>query len=98
MKKKLISILCSVAMVLSLAACGNGGNSKSADSKDEASKKDGLTKVSIGMVTWPDFMLFYLADEKGIFEKNGLDVDIQEFASTTDNSSAFIAGNLDFNR
>lgn len=90
MMKKIISIVCSLAMVFSLTACGNGGK------ESESQTKDGLTKVSIGMVTWPDFMLFYLADKEGIFEKNGLDVDIQEFSSTTDNSSAFIAGNLDF--
>lgn len=96
MKKKVISMLCAVAMVLSLVGCGNNGGSNTSAQSGENKGEEGLTKVSLGMVTWPDFMLFYLADEKGIFEKNGLDVDIQEFSSTTDNSNAFIAGNLDF--
>ena len=41
-------------------------------------------------------MFFYLAKEKGIFEKNGLDVTIQEFASTTESSNAFVGGQIDF--
>lgn len=101
MKKKGIGILC--AVMLTISACGSSNQQTvseqtkgtMAESETSGNAKQ-LTKVSLGMVTWPDFMLFYLADETGIFEQNGLDVDIQEFASTTDNSSAFIAGNLDF--
>ncbi|MGN1318235.1 MAG: aliphatic sulfonate ABC transporter substrate-binding protein [Lachnospirales bacterium] len=87
--KKLISLLMSVVMAFSLSACGGGET-------ETASSENGLTKVTLGMVPWPAFEIFYLADEKGIFEKNGLDVDIQEFSSTTDNSSAFVGGQLDF--
>lgn len=87
--KKFICILLSLIMTFSLVACGN-------KEAEKGSSESGLTKVSLGMVPWPAFELFYLAEEEGIFEKNGLDVDIQEFSSTTDNSSAFVGGQLDF--
>lgn len=89
--KKLVSLLMSAVMVFSLSACG-GGTTEA----ETASAESSLTQVTLGMVPWPAFELFYLADEKGIFEKNGLDVEIQEFSSTTDNSSAFVGGQLDF--
>lgn len=87
--KKFIYSLISLFMVFTLFACGVG---KAKPNLTE----DGLTKVTLGMVPWPAFELFYLADEEGIFEKNGLDVEIQEFSSTTDNSTAFVGGQLDF--
>lgn len=89
MKKKIIFLLSVILVLSSLTACG--GKAESADTNE-----GGLTEVSLGMVPWPAFELFYLADEKGIFEKNGLKVDIREFASTTDNSSAFVGKQLDF--
>lgn len=87
--KKFICYLLSLVMVCTMFACGDGKTNSN-------STENGLTKVTLGMVPWPAFELFYLADEKGIFEKNGLDVEIQEFSSTTDNSSAFVGGQLDF--
>lgn len=87
--KKFMYCLISLVMVFALSACGSGKS-------ETQSTEDGLTKVTLGMVPWPAFEMFYLAEEKGIFEKNGLDVDIQEFSSTTDNSSAFVGGQLDF--
>lgn len=91
MKKKILSSILAAFMIFSLTACGNGKTTDS-DAKTEGK----LTKVTLGMTTWPTNELYYLAKEKGIFEKNGLDVDIQEFTSTTESSNAFIGGKLDF--
>jgi NitT/TauT family transport system substrate-binding protein len=41
-------------------------------------------------------MFFYLADEQGFFEKNGVKVNIQEFSSTTESTNAFAGGQIDF--
>ncbi len=99
MKKKILSLVLAVTMVLSLSACGSkaGGASAGTESAN-ASESDGseLTEVTLGTVAWPTNMMFYLAQEKGIFKENGLDVKIQEFSSTTDSSSAFIGGQTDF--
>ncbi|ALP91417.1 ABC transporter substrate-binding protein [Clostridium butyricum] len=90
MKKRILSILCAATMMLTLCACGNSGN----ESGSSEGKK--LTKVTLGMTTWPTNELYHLAKEKGIFEQNGLDVNIQEFSSTTDSLSAFAGGKIDF--
>lgn len=85
MKKKLMSLLLTVCMAFSLCACGS-----------DKKKNEGLTEVSLGTVAWPTNMLFYLAEKEGIFEKNGLKVDIQEFSSTTESANAFVGGQTDF--
>lgn len=85
MKKKIISLLLTASMCFSLCACG----SKKKESED-------LVEVSLGTVAWPTNMFFYLAEEQGIFEKNGLKVDIQEFSSTTESANAFVGGQTDF--
>ncbi|MCC6094324.1 MAG: ABC transporter substrate-binding protein [Eubacterium sp.] len=97
------SCLVSGLLVLGLAGCGSGsagtsdtGVSASASASVNGSSADGLTEVTLGMVPWPAFELFYLAEDQGIFEKNGLKVKIREFSSTTDNSMAFVGGKLDF--
>lgn len=105
MKKKMLSILLTAALVVSLSACSNSkadntSNPTSApsttagSSTKEAGKK--LTHITLGTVSWPTNEMFYLAKEKGIFKKNGLDVTINEFSSTTESSNAFIGGKTDF--
>lgn len=100
MKKKILSMAVVLTMVVSMSACGNNNSSaENTDTSDavatEGSTAD-LTEVTLGTVAWPTNMMFYLAQEEGIFEANGLDVKIQEFSSTTDSSSAFIGGQTDF--
>ena len=107
MKKKIVSMALAIVLALSLCACANkeaGNTAAAADTStaagssaaaEENTSKE-LTKLSLGTSPWPTNMFFYLAKEKGIFEKNGLDVTIQEFASTTESSNAFVGGQIDF--
>lgn len=107
MKKKIVSMALAMVLALSLCACANketGNTAAAADTStaagssaaaEENTSKE-LTKLSLGTSPWPTNMFFYLAKEKGIFEKNGLDVTIQEFASTTESSNAFVGGQIDF--
>lgn len=100
MKKKILSLVLALTMVVSLSACGKKADTTSSEGTQAASSTEsadsGLTKVTLGTVAWPTNMMFYLAQEKGIFKANGLDVKVQEFSSTTDSSSAFIGGKTDF--
>lgn len=96
MKKKFLSLILTLAMAASLTACGESKSNTTAGNADTQSGSGKLTEVSLGTVAWPTNMMFYLADKEGIFEKNGLKVDIQEFSSTTDSSNAFIGGQTDF--
>lgn len=85
MKKRIISLLMVLSMVLSLCACGKS-----------AKTDDGLTTVRFGTSPWATAMFFYLAAEKGIDEKNGIKIDISEFTSTTESMNAFVSGSVDF--
>lgn len=100
MKKKILSLVLALTMVVSMSACGKKADTTSDDSAQAAasteSEDSNLTEVTLGTVAWPTNMMFYLAQEKGIFKANGLDVKVQEFSSTTDSSSAFIGGKTDF--
>ena len=103
-KFKLLCLLLGVSLSAGLAGCGTASQNpdqsdasvSSSSLSEKSSSSDGLTEVTLGMVPWPAFELYYLADQQGIFKKNGLKVKIHEFSSTTDNSTAFLGGNLDF--
>ena len=63
MKKKILSVVLSLAMAVSMCACGAGKGSENKDSGE-------MAEVTLGTTSWPTNMFFYLAKEKGIFEKN----------------------------
>ncbi len=94
MKKKIYALMMVLAMTVSMYACGDSGNNGGSGGNSEVSEEK--TEVTLGTTSWPTNMFFYLAKEKGIFEKNGVEVAIQDFASTTESTNAFIGGKLDF--
>lgn len=73
-----------------LAGCGGGTSSGG------STGADGLIKVSFGSSLWPSCMLYRLAAEKGIAKKNGLDLEIKKFSSSTETNTAMVSGQLDF--
>lgn len=52
-------------------------------------------KMSLGGVTWIGLTPFYVAQEKGFFTENNLEVNLQIFGSNTDYVSAFLANRVD---
>lgn len=55
-----------------------------------------LQHVTIGLQTSPAMALVMVAKDKGFFEKQGLDVELKQFAAGKDALAAFIGGSLDF--
>ncbi|MGN1024165.1 MAG: ABC transporter substrate-binding protein [Lachnospiraceae bacterium] len=96
MKKAALVIALGASASLALSGCASSGSSTASSSSAESTEDSGLYEVSIGITPWPANEFFYLAQEEGIFEKNGLSVNVQDFSSTTDSSNAFIGGQLDF--
>ncbi|SEI99245.1 NitT/TauT family transport system substrate-binding protein [Propionispira arboris] len=88
--KVIIFFFIGALTIFFLVGCGNTKNAEQGSGGPK-----GLTKISVGFTSWPTNMMIYLAQEKGIFEKNGLDVSSEEFSSTTESSNAFLAENLD---
>ena len=86
--KRLLALLLSATMVLGFTGCGASGDTAKSDTK--------VPEVTLGTTSWPTNMFFYLANEKGFFEKEGVKVKIQDFSSTTESTNAFVGGQIDF--
>jgi NitT/TauT family transport system substrate-binding protein len=56
-----------------------------------------LDQVTIGYSAWPGWFPLAVAEKQGIFEKNGLDVDLKYFSDYIASLDAMAAGKLDGN-
>ncbi len=90
MRRRLAAALVVVGLV-ALAGCG------SSDDNSNSSSGGGLSKVSLGFSAWPGWFPWQVAEEKGIFAKHGLDVELTYFESYTDSLNALATGNIDGN-
>ena len=94
--KRFLVLGTTLALGLSLlGACG--GDSKKSASDSDASGSAGLTKLTIGYSAWPGWFPLAVAEEKGLFTKAGLDVDLKYFVDYTASLDALVAGKLDVN-
>lgn len=86
-------------LVLLTAACGKSDDSSSSDggSGSSGGGTEEATKLTIGYSAWPGWFPLAVAEEKGIFEDNGLDVDLKYFADYTASLDALVAGKVDVN-
>lgn len=86
---RLLMAAASAAALAFTAACGSSGES-------DASASGGET-VIIGFSAWPGWFPWQVAEEQGIFEKNGVKVELKYFDSYTDSLNALNTGNVDAN-
>ncbi|GAA3203546.1 ABC transporter substrate-binding protein [Actinocorallia longicatena] len=70
-----------------LTACGDSGG-------DDAGAK---SKITLGFSAWPGWFPWQVAQEKGLFTKNGVTVDLKYFESYTDSLQALASGAIDAN-
>lgn len=92
-KLRLIGVLAALFLPL-LAACG----SDSDDASSSASGPEGGTDaITLGYSAWPGWFPLAVAEEVGIFEEVGLDVDLRFFADYIASLDAMAAGELDGN-
>ena len=80
------SFLAAVAGTALLAACG-----------DDQSKGGGGTTITLGFSAWPGWFPWQVAQEKGLFAKNNVTVELKYFDSYTDSLNALATGNLTCN-
>lgn len=88
MKKWLVTI-CSIMLVLALAACGK--DQASSGTKEE--KKAEPLKITLP--TWTGYGPLFLAKEKGFFEKNGVDVELSIVEGLGERKQALASGKID---
>ncbi|WP_327006114.1 ABC transporter substrate-binding protein [Dactylosporangium sp. NBC_01737] len=81
------SFLTAVAGTAFLAACG---------ADDDKTGAAGA-KITLGFSAWPGWFPWQVAQEKGLFTKNGVEVELKYFDSYTDSLNALATGNLSCN-
>lgn len=91
MKKinRVILVCLAVILVMAFSACSNPKQSTGANEN-----KSGKT-LKFGAIGSVEVIPIIIAEEKGLFEKEGIDVDFQSFKSAKDRDAAFQSGNLD---
>jgi NitT/TauT family transport system substrate-binding protein len=80
---------CAVLGVMALSACS------SPQPADEESDATGT--ITLGFSAWPGWFPWQVAQEQGLFTKNGLNVDLRYFDSYTDSINAVSTGVIDAN-
>lgn len=84
--KKIIAMVMTTIMMFSMVACGN-------TSSEESSEE--LTTVRIALPTWVGYGSLYVAQEKGFFEENGLNVELTIVEGLAERKQAMVSGELE---
>lgn len=87
--KKLLAALMSVALLGTMAGCAK---TKKEETKDQGKE---MKKLSFGAMSSIDIVPIVIANEKGYFEDEGLELDFQLFTAAKDRDAALQAGELD---
>lgn len=85
--KKIISLLLLGALLLTVSGCAN--------KKEDKGEKGQLKAITIGLMPDVDSIPFIIAEEKGFFKEEGINVNLKSFKSAVDRDSALQSGNLD---
>lgn len=95
-KRKAIGLLFISILVISiLSGCGaeNDGNSKA--NAVSSAKEEPLQEFKVGYLPTPGHVLYFVAQEKGYFKEEGLDVNLFQFTNSGEGMNAVAAGKLD---
>lgn len=94
--KKWIKVCFSLLLLLFLAACGTKDAADEGEKSESNSKDKELKEVSIMLDWYPNAVhsYLYVAQEKGYFEEEGVEVDIQFPANPTDPLTLAAAGKV----
>ncbi len=82
------TLLVVMAVLMILAGCGN---------TNPQAGGAGTEPLRLGFSAWPGWFPWQVAEEKGLFEAAGLEVELTYFESYTDSLNALKAGQLDAN-
>ncbi|HIK57141.1 MAG TPA: ABC transporter substrate-binding protein [Synechococcales cyanobacterium M55_K2018_004] len=96
MKRRRLFSLCSVFLfaVLLTVACGSPQVTTSSSGNAPAA---GGAPVRLGFSAWPGWFPWQIAQEQGIFQQNGVNVELKWFDGYLDSINALAAGQLDGN-
>ncbi|MDS1030218.1 ABC transporter substrate-binding protein [Bacillota bacterium LX-D] len=90
--KKSFTVLLTLLLVLTVLVSGCGANKTPAQNA-EAPKE--LKKFNVGYLPSTGHILYFIAQEKGYFKEEGLDVELFQFTNSGEGLNAIVAGKLD---
>ena len=96
------ALLSCLPLVLLAAACGSDDDAEAdatttTSATDESAPETSGETLVLGYSAWPGWFPLAVAEEAGIFEQVGLDVDLKYFADYLGSLDALAAGELDGN-
>ncbi|WP_236719604.1 ABC transporter substrate-binding protein [Neobacillus mesonae] len=92
MRKRWMAIFLIAMLVITGCTAKGSTDSKESKPKDSQSKEN--NEFSIAVSTWVGFAPLYIAKEKGLFKKNGIDVDLVKMESVADRRSSLAANRI----
>ena len=84
--KKLISLALVGVLTAAIAGCGTQPSAQKSSGAQE--------EVTIAQASWIGFAPFYIAADKGYFDKHGVKVKIESIESKADSKSALASGRV----
>lgn len=82
-------------IMVSLSGCKQGVDNEKSSSNVEKVKENVLPKLTVGIQVSPAMALIMVAEDEGLFDKAGVDVQIKEFTAGKFALQAFLGGSLD---
>ena len=77
--------------------CARGPCSASPPSACSRAASPATSKITLGFSAWPGWFPWQVAQEQGLFAKNGVEVELKYFDSYTDSLNALSSGAIDAN-
>lgn len=94
-RRRLISlVLAFFCTALVAVSCGSAGDDAASSPAGESASGE---PIVIGYSTWPGWWPWVIAEQEGLFEANGVNVEMKWFDGYIESMEAFAAGQLDGN-
>ena len=91
MNSKWKKVMASALMgAMLLTGCGGSDTTN-----ENANAEQNVEPITVGLMRIDDSFPFYVAEKEGLFEKHGVTVELQNFSSARDLSTALQGGELD---
>lgn len=91
--KKILALVVSLVLILGLAGCGASSTPKEQPKEGQATAQKAPLKVTLP--TWTGYGPLFLAQEKGLFKKHGVDVELTIVEGLAERKQALAGGKID---
>ncbi|MGC7870229.1 ABC transporter substrate-binding protein [Desulfosporosinus sp. SYSU MS00001] len=91
--KKIMALVLTLVLMLSLAGCGASSASNGKTEEGQATAQKAPLKITLP--TWTGYGPLFLAQEKGLFKKHGVDVELSIVDGLAERKQALAGGKVD---